>query len=112
MGVSQEGMQLMRAMNEARFEIEGLEGRSWGQRVGRDLQRLALGTVVPAWSYLLMLIVMNFNVGVFLAAVFGMGCGSVGWGSVRRNAGGMGGVRLSEGTVAGVGDGKSDATCM
>ena len=38
--------------------------------------RIAVRVIGACWSYLLMLIVMTFNIGLFLAVIFGLGFGS------------------------------------
>lgn len=88
MAFSNEGIQLLRALDEQRFELEPLPlSPSYSlPQFSRDLTRFLLALIASGWSYLIMLLVMSFNVGVFLAAIFGFGCGAVLWGYVRRNA--------------------------
>ncbi|KAI9007679.1 hypothetical protein DFJ74DRAFT_711928 [Hyaloraphidium curvatum] len=98
MGLVSDGLHLLRSLAERRFDLAPLPpGSYWPRGLGRDAARFVLGTAAPAWSYLLMLIVMSFNVGVFFAAAGGLGAGSVLWGYVRRTAWpGPGAARMEE----------------
>lgn len=107
LGMSTEGIGLLRTLLERKFETDPNPSSILGH-AGRDIQRFALASLAAGWSYLLMLIVMNFNVGAFFAAIFGIGAGSVIWGYVRRNAFGGLAVGRAQGVEV---DGKEGHAC-
>ncbi|KAL7267740.1 hypothetical protein RUND412_009659 [Rhizina undulata] len=60
-----------------------VKGKGWGERPWRlstDVPRAGLGTVIAGVGYLLMLAVMTYNVGYFLAVLGGLFLGEIVWG--------------------------------
>jgi copper transporter 1 len=52
------------------------EAPTLNQKAIDAVLRIAVRVFGACWSYLLMLIVMTFNIGLFLAVIFGLGIGS------------------------------------
>lgn len=60
--------------------IGNLADESFQTKLLSALLRGITRIIGAAWSYLLMLIAMTFNVGLFFAVILGLGCGSATFG--------------------------------
>jgi hypothetical protein len=75
-------------------------GLPTGAQLRRNASRAAFTVAVVFLDYMLMLIVMTFNIGLIAAAVAGFGAGALAFGHLGERAGGGGAVAVGAGEVA------------